>query len=273
MSGADLHMHSTASDGVNSPYRLIELAQQAKLEYIAITDHDSISGYSDNLFKYAEKHHVVLIPGIEISCSYKGREVHILGYMLDYKNQLLRNFLHKLQECRVERIKTMLEKLSEIGIHITYEEISKNAAGSIGRPHIARKIIQKKYATNMKDVFNRYIGTNGSCFVAKKTFPIKDTIDVIKQSGGFAVLAHPHLIGNDDIVEYVLSQGDIGLEVLYRGMPQHKKEKYMQIAKERNLYISGGSDFHGKFNMEELGFYRIESKYAKAIHERNKIQG
>lgn len=245
---ADLHIHTTASDGRFSPTQIIEQAIAAELSYIAITDHDTVDG----LLQLGELEspipaNLVVIPGIELSTDLPENEVHILGYSIDIFNKELRTQLDVLVADRHSRTKRIIEKLHHLGYIITYERVLElgNHATSIGRPHIAKALVEKKYFSTVAEVFITLLDKNGPAYVPHYKLTPKQVIELIKQAGGIPVLAHPGLIGNDDIVLDIIAAGIKGLEVYHPKHNEQQIQTYLSIAKEHGLLITGGSDFHG----------------------------
>jgi predicted metal-dependent phosphoesterase TrpH len=260
---ADLHIHTTASDGRVSPREVLLQAQAAGLSHIAITDHDTVDGLLDIV---PEKNGVIIIPGIELNTDLPGHEVHILGYCIDINNTRLQNELRKMTLDRVERAKKIVAKLGLLGFPIEYQRVLDIAGDSkaIGRPHIAKALLEKRYFSNMDEVFSTLLETNGPAYVPHYKLSPTDALELIDEAGGISVVAHPGLIRNDEIVLSMMHAGVQGLEVYH---PKHSKEqtnKYLSMAEQFSLLITGGSDFHGipgRFP-ERLGQFVIPSSLA-----------
>ena len=244
---ADLHVHTTASDGRLSLADIIEQAIQAKLSYIAITDHDTVDGLRQlPSLQQSLPASLVVIPGIELSADFQEHEVHILGYYIDIFNAELRHQLDFLINHRHERAKEIIIKLNQLGYGITYKRVLELAGQvtAIGRPHIAKALVEKAYFPTVSAVFTTLLDTNGPAYVPHYKLTPEQVIRLIKQAGGVPVLAHPGLIGNDKIVVEVIDSGILGLEVYHPKHDEGQTRKYLELANNHQLAITGGSDFH-----------------------------
>lgn len=245
---ADLHVHTTASDGRLSPEKIIVEAMEAGLSYIAITDHDTVDGLIQlSRIPQSLPATLVVIPGIELSTDIGETEVHILGYYIDIFSTQLRSQLDVLIAHRHVRTKETISKLGQLGYFITYQRVLELAgkATSIGRPHIAKALVEKKYFSNISDVFMTLLDKNGPAYVPHYKLSPKQIIELIKQAGGIPVLAHPGLVGNDTIVLDIIRSGILGLEVYHPKHDEGQIQKYLTLANTHQLAITGGSDFHG----------------------------
>jgi predicted metal-dependent phosphoesterase TrpH len=249
----DLHVHSTYSDGLLDPHELLELAEQKSIDYLAITDHDTLDGYN-RIFPDINDYSVKLIPGVEISSNYKGKDVHILAYNFDVNNSKFIDLLKTIQKGRQQRAKKILELLWEFGVIINYCDVEQLAGekGLVGRPHIAQAMINGGYVRNKQEAFDKYIGDNGPAYYAKPAPSPKKIIKAVKSAGGLSVVAHPYIIGNDKIVFDLIKFGIQGIEVYYGKNNPDVTKYYESIACEFDLIRTGGSDFHGGVYDEEL---------------------
>ncbi|MBS4535982.1 PHP domain-containing protein [Clostridium sp. D2Q-14] len=245
MKKADLHIHTTASDGKYSPSDIVNLAIRENLNLIAITDHDTIEGIDEAINKSKIYDDFTVIPGIELSTIYNDNEVHLLGYFIDYKNKDLINLLKKIKEYRYNRAKKIVNKLQNLNINITFNEVLKELKGeNIGRPHIARVLVNKGYTENISEAFNEYIGKGKKAFVDRYRLSFKKGIEIIHKCNGIAVLAHPFLL--DVNINHLIDNFSVdGIEVYHSKHSKEISNKYLNLAKSKNLYITGGSDFHG----------------------------
>lgn len=267
---ADLHIHTTASDGRLSPADIMKEALQAGLSYIAITDHDTVDG----LLQLQDLHPTIpaalnIIPGIELSTDLPENDVHILGYHIDILNFDLRNQLHILIAHRHERAKEMIAKLHQLGYAVTYQRVLELAghATAIGRPHIAKALVEKGFFPTVSDVFITLLNKNGPAYVPHYKLTPKQAIELIKKSGGIPVLAHPGLIGNDDIVLDIIDSGICGLEVYHPKHTEEQIQKYLAMANHYRLTITGGSDFHAipaRFP-HKLGIFTVSAALAQQL--------
>lgn len=274
---ADLHIHTTASDGCFSPERILTEAIQAELSYIAITDHDTVDGV---LQLYENKRSIpntiCVIPGIEFSTDFPENEIHILGYYIDIYNTELRKQLKDLVDNRHQRAKQMITKLNQLGYVIDYQhvlEIAKQAT-SIGRPHLAKALVEKGYFSSNSDAFTMLLGKNSPAYVPHYKINPAQVIALIKEAGGIPVLAHPGLVGDDNIILELINAGLLGLEVYHPEHHETQIQKYLELADQYQLAITGGSDFHAipaRFP-EKLGIFTIPAMLAKKLTRLSKIK-
>lgn len=244
----DLHIHTTASDGKFSPEEIIFQAQKARLSSIAITDHDTIDGILQlNQQKLFSNSNITIIPGIEFSTDLPGYEVHILGYFIDVNSPKLLSHLEILKEHRHNRLTKMLIKLNKLGYNINQEDVMSvtNKTTSIGRSHIAQALIKKGYFSSTQDVFHALLNNNGPAYIPHFKYTPSQVVQLIKHCNGIPVLAHPGLIKNDNIVLNMIKAGLEGMEVFHPKHSAYDTIKYLSMAKQYSLQITGGSDFHG----------------------------
>ncbi|GAB4379275.1 MAG: PHP domain-containing protein [Calditrichia bacterium] len=250
----DLQMHSNFSDGSMSPTQLVEEAKAIGLTAIALTDHDTINGVPEFL-QAGQTYKMTTVSGVELSVDtrlpYHGH-MHILGLFIDPRNQELKRTLDFLRNKRKERAEKILQKLNELGVPVTKEELLEEAGeGSIGRPHLAKIMVRKKFVPSISEAFEKYLKKGGPAYVDKVKLGEADAIRLIKQAGGLAILAHPHLMKYDTFEEtrekilQLKALGLDGLEVYYSGMPAAFSQKLIKLAEEEHFAISGGSDYHG----------------------------
>jgi len=251
----DLHVHTTASDGTYTPSEVVDLAKKIGLTAVAITDHDTVNGL-DEAKNQAQKIGIEFIDGIEISADFE-IEMHILGYFINPKDHSLLNALNILESFREERNPKIVKKLQLMGYKITMEEVISTANGNIiGRPHIAKVLVDKGYFSNTKEVFDKLLSYGKPAYVKKDKLHPKDAIEIIKGSGGIAILAHPHkFLYLDDSIENILIElmdyGLDGIEAIHSEHSIQEKNRLMEVAEKLSLIITGGSDFHGK-NKEDI---------------------
>lgn len=261
MDRVDLHVHTWASDGKNSPQGLVQLASRRGLRAIAITDHDCVDGIEEAL-RAGEDEGVEVIPGIELSVQYKNfKDVHILGYYLSWKEPRLQAALAAFQKRRLERGEKMVSKINlqlmrERKGGLNYQEVLRETKGAVGRLHLARKLVEKGYAATHDEAFARYLLPNN---VPKAKLSPQEAIALIHEAGGLAVLAHPNLISADlrvqeGIVLEFKGLGLEGIEAIYMGCRPEDAQLYDRLSQAHHLLITGGSDFHGDEARGELGF-------------------
>jgi predicted metal-dependent phosphoesterase TrpH len=254
--GIDLHIHSTASDGTLSPPEILTLAQKLKLQAISITDHDAIEGAAEAIHTGIPSN-LNFLTGVEISvCPPNSFEetgtLHILGYGIDVHHSGLKNLLKRLREARKNRNPRIIERLNRMGISISMEDLFHNfKKGQIGRPHIARCLVQKGIMETMDDAFEKLLARGRPAYVEKFRIPCETAIQEIHHAGGLPVLAHPFLINfkNQNRLETLIStliqMGLCGIEVYYPEHSPKEIERYNKLAQKYDLLMTGGTDFHG----------------------------
>lgn len=246
----DLHTHTIHSDGTFSVKELIERAKKNGLNGLAITDHDTMDGVLEGL-KLAKEYDIDFIPGIEFSCSLEGREIHILGYFLDFNCIELKNELKKLKSARDERNIKIIKKLRDRGLKITMEDVEKEAGGNIiSRAHICNAMMAKGIVYSKGEAFKQYLGNGAVAYVEKRDSNPFDIIKVIKKCGGVSSLAHPIYISEsrekiENIVERLVKEGLNALEGEYSSYTGKDRKYFDKLCKKYNLLKTGGSDFHG----------------------------
>lgn len=243
---ADLHCHTTFSDGTLTPQELMQLAKNVGLSALSITDHDTLGAYAQAP-QEAKKLGLILGTGVELSCQFKDASIHILGYDYSLESEELRTFCEKHHRRRELRNQKILEKLSRLGMQITQDELVSTFGidSTIGRPHIAKLMTEKGYVISPKEAFNLYIGDDKCCFDSGVAFSVEETIQVIHQADGKAFLAHPHLLSNFKSLKTLLDQAFDGIECHYARCSPEQEKRWLKIAKHRGWLMSGGSDFHG----------------------------
>jgi len=255
MSRIDLHTHTTWSDGSYSPTELIGWAHQHDIQTLAITDHDTTDGL-DEALGHSRPLGLDLIAGIEISTRFQGREIHVLGYFINYHDPLFQTRIRRLQATRIQRIREILQKLALNGIALDLGDVQRLAgSGSIGRPHIAQLLITHGHVSTFREAFEKYLGIRGKAFVPRDVPEASDTFSWIREAGGLAVLAHPFWEGFrqeeiDPACQTLVENGLQGLEVFYGTFSAKQISFNLHLAKRFDLLVSGGSDFHGSFKPE-----------------------
>ena len=266
MKGADLHIHTTASDGRLSPDEVIRWAHKKNLSAISITDHDTVSGLTEALDICKDNSSLEIIPGIELNTVYQKEEVHILGYYIDYKNPRFLGKLKEIQNARYDRANKIVEKLNNLGIAISFQQVRNIAKGeSVGRPHIAQIMVENGYVESTREAFDKYIGENQAAYVERFKLKTEDAIKLIKSVNGVSVLAHPGLIHNKSIIPSVVELGIQGMEV-YHTKHSGDMENYLyEFANQRNLLITGGTDCHGRIIDNEPILGNITISYDRVL--------
>lgn len=246
----DLHVHSTESDGTFTPKDLVAEAKKAGLAAFALTDHDTCQGVGKAM-PCATSAGIELIPGIELSTDYHGKEVHIVGLYIDIENEQLLKKTAEYRKCRSERNALMVEALQKEGLSITMEElVAENPDCVITRANIARFLYEHGQIKSVREAFDRYIGDHCKCYVGRLKVASTDAVRLIKEAGGTAILAHPLLYGLSNtnlqkMIDELKPAGLDGLEAIYSTYTTGEEQQMKRLARENGLLISGGSDFHG----------------------------
>ncbi|WP_408956071.1 PHP domain-containing protein [Natroniella sp. ANB-PHB2] len=257
----DLHTHTTASDGSFTPTEVVKTAKKLGFSAIAITDHDTLAGLEEGA-KAAKEEGIEFVPGIELNTDYDDTEVHILGYYPDYNTEKLLKKLDTLQKARYNRIKNMVKKLNELGFEIEFKEIIDIAEGAaLGRPHIAQIMLDKGYIEEWSQAFDQYIGCRRPAYIKRKKLTPKEAIQLIKSAKGVPIIAHPALIGKDQLLPKLVEWGAEGFEVYHTDHDQAATQRYLEFAQQHDLLITGGSDCHGPKRKGEVLLGKIKAPY------------
>ena len=240
----DLHIHSTASDGIHTPSELVDLALAKGLQIIALTDHDTTEGIEEAL-SAARGTGLTVIPGVEISTDVPGtNELHILGYCIDHYSPELQRRLDKLGTSRVHRARKTLERLAQAGYPLSWEHlIELSGDGVIGRPHIAQALVDAHYVDSLADAFRHYLARGAPAYVERFRFSPPQAIQMIRDAGGVPVLAHPSRV--TEHIPSLVRMGLAGLEAYYPSYPPAEQHFLAGLARKHHLIVTGGSDFHG----------------------------
>jgi predicted metal-dependent phosphoesterase TrpH len=243
----DLHSHTTFSDGQHTPGELFSLAAQAGVTTLAVTDHDTVSGLHA-CAEAAAARGVTLVPGIELSAFIHSREVHVLGHFIDPKSAELSGFSDRLRVERAQRMEQMVEAMKRLGYPVTMDDVLTLAAGAhLGRPHLARVLVEKNYCANTKEAFDRFLGEGKPACVARFKLSGQDAVQLINRAGGAATVAHPAVSKVDrPELEALRAAGLAGVEVYHSDHNPSMREKYLKIARDLDLVPTAGSDFHGE---------------------------
>jgi predicted metal-dependent phosphoesterase TrpH len=247
---ADLHTHTDASDGDCSAEFLLKRAKQKGLRTLAITDHDTIRGYLKAV-EIADDIGIELIPGVEISCLWNNREVHILAYSFDTEDEEIESLLRRQSLARKARMRAIVKKLQDQGVDLDYEEVQAEAyGGNIGRPHAAHVLMKKQYVRSFPEAFVRYLGKPEIKNIETGYAEISEVLSVVKGAGGVLSVAHPGPMYTDTEIEDLLSTGIDGIECIHPSHNFDKQKKYTEMAKSAQLLVTGGSDYHGRSKSE-----------------------
>lgn len=241
----DLHLHTTASDGSLTAVKLVKLAAELRLKTIAVTDHDSVESVNEATAA-GNKLGIEVIPGVEMSSDVGGRDIHVLGYFIDYQDIKLKATLNRLSNSRYDRAQKIVNKLRELGLRVNFHDVLKQAgAGVLGRAHIAKAMVKKGCVPDMQSAFNQYLARNSPAYVEKIAYTVPEIIDIIHQVKGVTVLAHPGISNVDSLIPEFATAGLEGLEIYHSEHSEQQIEYYRKLAKKLNLITTGGSDCHG----------------------------
>lgn len=246
----DLHAHTTASDGEKTPTELIDMALEKNLEAIAITDHDTVDGIRE-AYEYSKDKDILFVPGIELEANVEKGQMHILGLFIDFENPELNEILAKIKEGRNRRNEFFIKEFNKMGFEITLDELKEVSGGKIiGKPHFAKIFLRKNYIQTKAEIFDNYFNKPPLNTVGKASFSPEVLIKAIKNANGIAILAHPQSLKLDDsdLVEKIKelkTYGLDGLECYHSNQTPEQMVRFKEIAKELNLVISKGSDYHG----------------------------
>jgi predicted metal-dependent phosphoesterase TrpH len=273
----DLHTHSAASDGLLRPAELVQAVRDAHLDVFSVTDHDTIDALAE-VEDRARRVGLRLVPGVELSAFWRQRlEVHILGYFVDPNNAALNAFLSDRRGARRTRLTAMLSRLRALGIVIEAQEVLALAnEGNVGRPHLARVLVEHRIVANSDEAFERYLGEGKPAYVPRPDVSVADAIHLIHEAGGLASLAHPGLHNRDEAIPEMMAEGLDAIEVYHAKHGPGQVTHYRRLAKRRGLLVTGGSDFHGAVGLDygltpgtpclpEADFLRLEAA-AKERH-------
>lgn len=241
---ADLHIHSTYSDGILTPAQIVQASEELNLKIIAITDHDSVSGVEETI--RTAQNSIEVIPAAEFSSNIGHLDIHILAYYIDTHNDELLSYLDAFQQHRMRRAKKIVEKLSYDGVKLDFDQIkssAKNAA--LGRPHIAEALKENGYVNSISEAFFRYLGYHAPYYEPKKNIHPKQVIQYIKKWEGVPVIAHPNIVAREGLIHQIIEDGAAGIEVWHPEHTESMEQQFRQVAAKYGLLMTGGSDYHG----------------------------
>jgi PHP domain protein len=268
---SDLHIHTTFSDGRDTPEEIVEAAKAAGLHYIAITDHDSVEGVTA---LYESGHYASgslrIVPGVGFSAGDPQREVHILGYNIDIYDAGLQEKLEEISEARWTRFTEIVELLNGLGYEIGETEVltDEGLCKAVGRSHVARVLVKKGYFDSIRACFDQLLRRGQPAYVPHFRLVPEEVISLIKGAGGIPVLANPKAIEDAQIIEALIAQGIQGIEAFYPGYDRADTQHFLDIAQQNGLLVSGGSDYRGGpgRESEEIGRFTIEDIYAENFY-------
>lgn len=263
----DLHIHTAASDGVWSPEEVVRGARRGRLDVIAITDHDTVAAVHPARAAAAALD-VQVIPALEASSTWHDREIHILGYFVDPDADVLLEHTRRARDLREGRMREILSRLKGEGIEVSFEEVER-AAGThrvnLARPHLARALVSRGYATSVSDAFARFIGDDRPAFVPTRLVAPEEAVAIILRSGGIPVWAHPPGDVMDVLLPRLMQAGLKGLEV-YR--PSHDRNDVLRleaVCRSSGLLRSGGSDWHTPEGGTALGDFHVAAEEVEGL--------
>jgi predicted metal-dependent phosphoesterase TrpH len=255
---ADLHSHSSVSDGTEPPAIVIRRAAEAGLDAIALTDHDTVAGHREAASALPAG--LTLVPGAELSCRLEGHSVHMLAYLFDPQNDELAGEMAEIRESRLHRARAMVDKLAELGVPITWEQVSEIASGGVvGRPHIARAMIDAGVVSSVDEAFTpEWIGPGGRAHVSRYALDPARAIRLVRSAGGVTVLAHPRGVSRgwqvpDEVIAALAAAGLAGIEVNHPQQDEAERRRLSELASSLGLIPSGGSDDHGALTGYRIG--------------------
>jgi predicted metal-dependent phosphoesterase TrpH len=255
---ADLHSHSSASDGTEVPAEVMRRAAAAGLDVIALTDHDTVAGHREAALALPPG--LTLLPGMELSCRLEGHSVHLLGYLFDAANERLAGEMAEIRESRLYRARAMVTKLAEMGAPVTWDQVSEIAAGGVvGRPHVARALVEAGVVPTVADAFTpEWIGPGGRAHVARYALDPARAVRLVRAAGGVSVLAHPRGSARgwrtpDEVIEELANAGLTGLEVYHPQHDERERTALAVLADRLGLVATGGSDDHGALTGYRIG--------------------
>jgi len=268
---ADLHCHSTCSDGSKTPEEIVLIAKEIGLSALSITDHDSIDSYA-LAKKTAMDEGIELITGVEFSTVHNKASIHILAYAFSPTSEIIESFckMHNLR--RLIRNQSILENLKKKNLPISeqelLQELTTGGKTTVGRPHIAKAMIRKGYVKSIQEAFQKYLGEGKCCYAEGPSFSTEETIDLIHEAKGLAIIAHPHLVEPPGILLQLLEMDFDGIECYYARFNMDKHKRWLKIAEKKNWMITGGSDFHGDIKPNlPLGCSFVDEALFKTLHD------
>jgi predicted metal-dependent phosphoesterase TrpH len=270
----DLHIHSIHSDSDAELEDIFKKAQEKGLSCVAITDHDTVDGVG-RAIELSKKYNIELIEAFEFSALYNDTEVHILGYFIDSKNEKLKKALAIVKEARVERMDIMMSKLEGIGVKVDKNEVFSKIKDNVPtRLHLGIHLLEKGIVKTLIDAFRKYLSPGKPAYVARFKYTAKEAVQLIKEAGGLAFLAHPHMLSDKSWIEKFVEIGIDGLEVVYPRFSEAKKLLYKETADKYGLLKSGGSDAHGSYKkFTNVGEVTIPYEWVEEMKSRVKGQG
>ncbi|HEY79156.1 MAG TPA: PHP domain-containing protein [Dehalococcoidia bacterium] len=265
----DLHIHSTASDGSYSPEEVVRKSAALGLTIIALADHDSTDGIAPAMAAALDFPRLTVVPAVEINTDVATGEAHVLGYFIDYKNGELQATLATLRHSRLERAQKMLAKLANLGIHIEWQRVQELAGdGSVGRPHLAKAMLEKGYIASFTEAFDKYIGRYGPAYVERAKISPAEAVALVLRCNGLPVLAHPLTVNDpESLISELKAAGLAGIEAYYNSYTAEEADRLVSLARKHDLITTAGTDFHGLGSAGEamIGDIEVPEEVAERI--------
>lgn len=266
---AELHTHTTFSDGQHEPEQLARMCAELGVEIWSLTDHDTCHGCA-RAAAAAATHGIEFIPGVEVSARLD-RSIHVLGYGVDPTDDELVTFMDDFLERRSTRMDRMVERVQDLGLEVTMEEVTElSGGGTLARPHLARALVARGHVETVQEAFDRYLDRGQPCYIPSPSIEVAEAIERIHQAGGLAVLAHPGDYDRDEAIAGWVDQGLDGIEVDHPTHTEADRARYLEIAREHGLLITASSDFHGERVAPErrLGVTELPEGWVARLRER-----
>lgn len=249
----DLHLHTNASDGVMSPTELVELVNATSLRLFAITDHDTTSGLDEAEATSLKYPGITFIPGIELSAEVGGTEIHLTCHFIDSRNSEMQSELSALMQDRESKAEQIVDRLRELGLPVDWEDVVANADGAIGRPHIARAMLDRGYVSSVSDAFTRYLSPGRPAYLSRRKLGGIRALQLVHDAGGVATVAHPRTVSNvEEVLSTLKPHGLAGIEVYAEKYGTDMIDRYSVLADRFDLVKSGGSDYHANNTVNEI---------------------
>lgn len=271
---ADLHTHTYHSDGTRAPKEVVDVALEHRIEILAISDHDNLAAYFE-IQPYAASRGVTLIPAIELSCAWPAGDtpvdVHILAYAFDAHDERIAARLQSFRDTRQRRGHDIVARLRTLGYEISATRVDELAAGgAVGRPHVARALVERGYVASVGDAFDQLLGAGKPAYIEKQRFRVDEAVELIRSAGGLTSVAHPSLYPeHEKLVPQLLDAGVDAIEVFHPDVTRWDRERYANLVRFRGKFATGGSDDHGKVKKTEtLGTIRVPESAIGPILER-----
>ena len=254
----DLHLHTTASDGTDTPAELVRVCREAGITTMAVTDHDTTAALL-RTSREAERAGIEFVPGIEITAAWEAHDVHILGYFIDIESPVLTAFLEAQLEDRIRRARAVGDRLAGLGMPIEMDALIARAEGRpVLRPHIAQALVAAGHAADEQDAFDRFVGEGRPAYVARRGATPSEVVAILRQAGGVSSMAHPGVTAQDGLIPALAAAGLDAIEAYHTDHPADETARYLALARQLRLAITGGSDFHGFRSAHSNGFGKVQ---------------